>query len=165
MLTEPARLPACSHYDLIKHSRLLRPRLRPRRRMEEESRALFLAAARHSSPFPIDISTVEIQLERLLVRRQRVGGNGYHRAFHRALAQSHLYTPPKTGMGNNICTWLRESCRQVEAEVICYSRNNQTTYKYQWAGCVKRAPLSKVKKTPGCLPLHCLPTTLSRNWF
>ena len=54
--------------------------------MEEESRALFLAAARHSSPFPIDISTVEIQLERLLIRRQRVGGNGYHRAFHRALA-------------------------------------------------------------------------------
>ena len=123
MLTEPARarLPACSHYDLIKHSRLLRPRLRPRRRMEEESRALFLAAARHSSPFPIDISTVEIQLERLLIRRQRVGGNGYHRAFHGALAQSQLYTPPKTGVGNYICTWLRESCRQVEAEVVSNS--------------------------------------------
>ena len=37
-----------------------------------------------------------------------------------------------TGPGNNTCTWLRECCRQVEAEVVSNSRNqlHQTTYKY-----------------------------------
>ena len=37
-----------------------------------------------------------------------------------------------TGPGNNTCTWLRECCRQVEAEVVRNSRNqlHQTKYKY-----------------------------------
>ena len=39
-----------------------------------------------------------------------------------------------TGPGNNACTWLRECCREVEAEVISSSRNQplQTTYKYDF---------------------------------
>ena len=37
-----------------------------------------------------------------------------------------------TGPGNNTCTWLRECCTKVEAEVVSNSRNqlHQTTYKY-----------------------------------
>ena len=48
------------------------------------------------------------------------------------ITRSLRYKRQNTRPGNNTCTWLRECCRQVEAEVVSNSKNqlHQTTYKY-----------------------------------
>ena len=53
-----------------------------------------------------------------------------------------------TGPGNNTCTWLREYCRQVEAEVISNSRNqlHQTMYKYYFRAHYMRDLLSPIRE-------------------
>ena len=58
-----------------------------------------------------------------------------------------LFLSKTTGPRNNTCAWLRECCRQVEAEVTSNSRNklHQTTYKYYFRAqyCSLEAILQK----------------------
>ena len=48
------------------------------------------------------------------------------------LRNKRKWCAPTTELRKSLCTWLRECCRQVEAEVISNSRNklHQTTYNF-----------------------------------
>ena len=77
------------------------------------------------------------------VHLEFVSSHGKVSCFHKC---AHLKIC--TGPGNNTCKWLRECCRQTEAEVVSNSRNqpHQTKYHFraQYRGCFKALPCTYV---------------------